>query len=124
MRFGGRWSWAELVLTHRYARRGALQMRFGSADTHRAVVTPKAAAAGRNLFVLGANVTQQCLEADLVDEILLFHAPGPLGERHPPRAFRVIGDRWRLSKAADSSGRPKRRLGMPATETAKQSVAL
>jgi dihydrofolate reductase len=40
-----------------------------SADIREAVATAWDAAAGKNLLVLGANVTQQCLEADLVDEI-------------------------------------------------------
>jgi riboflavin biosynthesis pyrimidine reductase len=38
------------------------------------------AAAGKNLLVLGADVAQQCLEADLVDEIVMLILPIVLGD--------------------------------------------
>jgi dihydrofolate reductase len=43
------------------------------------VSTALAAAQGKNVLVLGANVVQQCLEEDLIDEILLLFVPIPLG---------------------------------------------
>jgi dihydrofolate reductase len=78
--FGGRWSGPEFVLTHRPPPDPPPGLRFLSGDIRRAVTTARAAAGGRNLLVLGANVTQQCLEADLVDEILLFQLPILLGD--------------------------------------------
>jgi dihydrofolate reductase len=78
--FGGRWSGPEFVLTHRPPPDPPPGLRFLSGDIRQAVTTARAAAGGRNLLVLGANVTQQCLEADLVDEILLFQLPVLLGD--------------------------------------------
>jgi dihydrofolate reductase len=51
-----------------------------SGDIREAVATAGTAAGGRNLLMPGANVTQQCLEADLVDEVLLFQLPVLLGD--------------------------------------------
>ncbi len=78
--FGGRWSGPEFVLTHRPPPDPPPGLRFLSGDIREAVATAKAAAGGRNLLLLGGNVTQQCLEADLVDEILLFQLPILLGD--------------------------------------------
>jgi dihydrofolate reductase len=78
--FGGRWSGPEFVLTHRPPPDPPPGLRFLSGDIRQAVATARAAAGGKNLLVLGANVTQQCLEADLVDEILLFQLPLLLGD--------------------------------------------
>lgn len=79
--FGGAWSGAEFVLTHRPppdpSRPGP---RYLSGDVAAAVATASAAASGRNLLVLGANLTQQCLELDLVDEIILLVLPIVLGD--------------------------------------------
>lgn len=44
-----------------------------------AVEIVKQAAGGRNVVVLGANVAKQCLEADLLDEIIVHVAPVLLG---------------------------------------------
>jgi dihydrofolate reductase len=44
-----------------------------------AVVRAKEAAAGANVVVLGANVARQCLEAGLVDEIIVHIAPVLVG---------------------------------------------
>lgn len=78
--FGGRWSGPEFVLTHQPpAVLGRSDIRFLAGDIRNAVGTALAAAGGKNLLVLGANVTQQCLEADLIDEILLFVLPITLG---------------------------------------------
>jgi dihydrofolate reductase len=79
--FGGRWSGAEFVLTHRPPNeRPRPHLSFLSGDITDAVDTALAAAAGKNLLVLGANVTQQCLAADLIDEILLLVLPILLGD--------------------------------------------
>jgi dihydrofolate reductase len=78
--FGGRWSGPEFVLTHRPTPDPRPGLTFLSEDIRQAVATARAAAGAKNLLVLGANVTQQCLEADLVDEILLFQLPVLLGD--------------------------------------------
>jgi dihydrofolate reductase len=53
---------------------------FLSGDVRDAVATALAAADGRDLLVLGANVADQCLEAGRVDEILIHVAPELLGD--------------------------------------------
>lgn len=79
--FGGRWSGPEFVLTHQPpAQPPRSDVRFLAGDIREAVETALAAAAGKNVLVLGANVTQQCLAADLIDEILLFILPITLGD--------------------------------------------
>lgn len=79
--FGGRWSGPEFVLTHRPPSDPVRpSLTFLSGDIRDAVATALSAAAGRNLLVLGANVAQQCLEADLVDEVSLFLLPIVLGD--------------------------------------------
>jgi dihydrofolate reductase len=78
--FGGRWSGPEFVLTHRPSHDPPPGLRFLSGEIGEAVSTARDAAGEGNLLVLGANVTQQCLEADLVDEILLFQLPVLLGD--------------------------------------------
>lgn len=45
-----------------------------------AVAIARQAAAGRSVVVLGANVARQCLEAGLLDEILVHVAPVLLGD--------------------------------------------
>jgi len=79
--FGGRWSGPEFVLTHRPPPEPPRHdVAFLSGDVIDAVATARDAAGGKNLLVLGANVVQQCLEADLVDEVLLLVLPIVLGD--------------------------------------------
>lgn len=78
--FGGRWSGPEFVLTHRPPEPADPSgPRFLDLPVGEAVATARAAAGEGNVLVLGANVAQQCLRADLVDEILLFVLPILLG---------------------------------------------
>jgi dihydrofolate reductase len=49
-------------------------------DIRQAVSTALAAANGKHLLVLGANVVGQCLDEGLVDEIRLHLAPVLLGD--------------------------------------------
>ena len=51
-----------------------------SGDIEKAVATASAAAGGKNLEVLGADVAGQCLRRDLVDEILVYVMPVLLGD--------------------------------------------
>lgn len=78
--FGGRWSGPEFVLTHRPPAQAPGWYTFLEGDIGEAVATALEAASGRNLLVLGAGVAQQCLAADLVDEILLLVLPILLGD--------------------------------------------
>jgi dihydrofolate reductase len=51
-----------------------------SGDIEKAVATASAAAGGKNLEVLGADVAGQCLRHGLVDEILVYVVPVLLGD--------------------------------------------
>ena len=51
-----------------------------SGDIREAVTTALAAAGGKDLEILGADVAAQCLEAGLVDEILVYVLPVLLGD--------------------------------------------
>ena len=80
--FGGAWSGPEFVLTHRPPPAGEAGsgVTFLSVTIEQAVATALAAAGERNLLVLGANVAQQCLAADLVDEMVIMVLPVVLGD--------------------------------------------
>jgi dihydrofolate reductase len=54
--------------------------RFLDAGIDEAVGIAKEAAGGRDVVVLGANVARQCLEAGLLDEIIVHVAPVILGD--------------------------------------------
>jgi dihydrofolate reductase len=53
--------------------------RFLDAGIEEAVALAQEAAGGRNVVVLGANVARQCLEAGLLDEIIVHVAPVLVG---------------------------------------------
>src|SRR5262249_48165079 len=54
--------------------------RFIDVGIEQAVALAREAAGGRNVVVLGANVARQCLEAGLLDEIIVHVAPVLLGD--------------------------------------------
>ena len=54
--------------------------QFLNAEIGEAVEIAKRAAEGRDVVVLGANVARQCLEADLIDEVLVHVTPILLGD--------------------------------------------
>src|SRR5919201_4401362 len=79
--FGGRWSGPIFILTHRPPDDETdPAYSFLSGDIRRAVATALAAARGRKLLVLGANVVDQCLREGLIDEILIHLLPILLGD--------------------------------------------
>ncbi len=53
---------------------------FLSGDIQAAVATARQAAAGKDLLILGADTARQCIEAGLIDEILIHLAPILLGD--------------------------------------------
>jgi dihydrofolate reductase len=75
--YGGAWSGPSFVLTHDPP--ADTGVTFLSGDIEAAVATARAAAGAKNLVVVGANVAAQCLERDLVDEILVIVLPVLLG---------------------------------------------
>ncbi len=78
--FGGKWQGPCVVLTHEPpATSEDPDVRFAT-DLTTAVQWAKEAADGRYVNVLGANVAKQCLEAGLLDEVLVIVAPVLLGD--------------------------------------------
>lgn len=71
--YGGAWSGPVFVLTHRPPEGGAhpAVTFVSSGPIEGAVSAARAAAKGRSVGILGANVAQQCLQAGLVEEILV-----------------------------------------------------
>jgi dihydrofolate reductase len=78
--FGGRWHGPSVVLTHRPpAHTSDPDVTFAT-DLDSAVRIAKDAAGEKYVHVLGANVAEQCLDAGLLDEILVYVAPVLLGD--------------------------------------------
>ncbi|MEU6730493.1 dihydrofolate reductase family protein [Nonomuraea wenchangensis] len=77
--FGGGWSGPQVVLTHHAPAEPVPGVVFAG-DLGTAVATAKEAAGGKYVNVLGADVARQCLEAGVLDEILVFIAPVLLGD--------------------------------------------
>lgn len=77
--FGGQYHGPVFVLTHRPPAEAPAGVTFVG-DLHSAVAQAKEAAGDRYVNVLGANVAKQCIEAGLLDEVLMFFAPALLGD--------------------------------------------
>jgi|SRR4051812_35399021 dihydrofolate reductase len=77
--FGGVWHGPQFVLTHRPPAKAVPDTTFGT-DLDEAVTAARAAAGDRYVNVLGADVARQCLEAGVLDEILMIVAPVLLGD--------------------------------------------
>ncbi len=77
--FGGQYHGPVFVLTHRPPTDPPAGVTFVD-DLHRAVSQAKEAAGDRYVNILGANVAAQCIQAQLLDEVLLFFAPVLLGD--------------------------------------------
>lgn len=76
--FGGQYDGPVVVLTHRIPDEPVTGVTF-SGDLTEAVTLAKEAAGDKYVNVLGADVARQCLQAGLLDEILMFVAPVLLG---------------------------------------------
>jgi dihydrofolate reductase len=77
--FGGGWSGPQFVLTHHAPDAPVPGVTFvGSLES--GVAAAKAAAGGKYVNVLGASTARQCLEAGVLDEILVIMAPVLLGD--------------------------------------------
>ena len=77
--FGGGWSGPQFVLTHHAPDVAVPGVTFVG-DLDSAVAAAKAAAGDKYVNVLGADVARQCLEAGVLDEILVCVAPVLLGD--------------------------------------------
>ena len=68
------------VLTHRPPEEPVPGVTFLTCDLDEAVATARAAAGGKNLEILGADLAAQCLRRGLVDEVLVYVLPVLLGD--------------------------------------------
>ncbi len=85
--FGGSWHGPVIVLTHRPPAEPYPDTTFVT-DLPAAVTAARDAAGEKYVSILGADVARQCLEAGLVDEVLVYVVPVLLGDgvplfRHP-----------------------------------------
>ena len=80
--FGGQYQGPVVVLTHRPPADPPADTTFCS-DLRSAVDQAKEAAGDKYVTILGANVARQCLEAGLLDEVLVLVAPVLLGDGVP-----------------------------------------
>jgi dihydrofolate reductase len=55
-------------------------IRFVSGDLAGVVRTARSAAEGKNVVLFGASIPQQCIQADLLDEIVIHLVPVLLGD--------------------------------------------
>lgn len=78
--FGGQWHGPAIVLTHEPPSGPVAPGLTFAGDLESAVRLAKEAAGGKYVNVLGANVAKQCLDAGLLDEILVLIAPVLLGD--------------------------------------------
>src|SRR5215217_86094 len=79
--FGGAWSGPQFVLTHDPPDdEEDPSISFVSGDIGSAVATARENAEGKNVAIFGADIAIQCLDAGLVDEIMLFVLPVILGD--------------------------------------------
>jgi dihydrofolate reductase len=79
--YGGAWSGPVFVLTHDPPRsRHHPAIRFISGELADALRTARSAAEGKNVVLFGASIPQQCIQADLLDEIVIHVLPVLLGD--------------------------------------------
>jgi dihydrofolate reductase len=78
--YGGRWHGPSVVLTHEPPTNETDPDARFATDLVSAVDLAKQAAGSSYVNVLGANVAKQCLQAGLLDEILVIVAPVLLGD--------------------------------------------
>lgn len=77
--FGGGWDGPQFVLTHRPPADSSPGVTFvGDIDT--AIAQSRAAAGGKYVNILGANVAAQCLRSGVVDEVMVTVTPVLLGD--------------------------------------------
>jgi dihydrofolate reductase len=77
--FGGGWSGPQFVVTHHPPETPVPDVTFVK-DLDSGVAASKAAAGDKYVNVLGANIAHQCLDAGVLDEILVIITPVMLGD--------------------------------------------
>lgn len=104
--FGGTWSGPQFVLTHHVPDAPVPGVTFVG-ELAAGVAAAKAAAGDGYVNVLGADVARQCVEAGLLDELLVLVAPVLLGDGvrlfEHPGGTNVKLERLRATAAAQST---------------------
>lgn len=104
--FGGAWSGPQFVLTHTPPDEDIPDVTF-VADLETGIAEAKAAAGEKYVNVLGAETARQCLDAGLLDEILVSIAPVLLGDGtrlfDHPGGRHVALERIRLTEAPQAT---------------------
>jgi dihydrofolate reductase len=78
--YGGAYDGRVFVLTHRPPDAGAEpRITFVSDGIEAALATAQAAAGGRDVGIFGSSLSRQCLEAGLLDELVIHLVPVLLG---------------------------------------------
>jgi dihydrofolate reductase len=99
--YGGAWNGPQFVLTHDAPENAREGFTFVGGDIAAAVATVQAAAGDGYVALLGATVARECLEAGLLDEILVHLAPVLLGDGvrlfSHPGGTNVVLDRIRAT---------------------------
>lgn len=78
--FGGKWSGPVFVLSHDAAQFEPTPGVTFLSDLDAAVAAAKDASGGKYVNVLGATVARSCMEANLLDEIMVYVAPVLIGD--------------------------------------------
>ena len=78
--YGGAWTGPQFVLSHHPPENPPAGFTFLSGDIEEAVATAKAAAGDKYVVVLGADTARSCLNAGVLDEVLVHIAPVLLGD--------------------------------------------
>jgi dihydrofolate reductase len=78
--YGGAWTGPQFVLTHHPPKDPPAGFTFLSGDIEDAVAAAKAAAGDKYVVVLGADTARSCLNAGVLDEVLVHLAPVLLGD--------------------------------------------
>jgi len=78
--YGGAWTGPMFVLTHDTPEDAAAGFTFVSGDISKAVATAKVAAGDKYVVVFGASTAQECLDAGVLNEVLVHIARVLLGD--------------------------------------------
>jgi dihydrofolate reductase len=85
--YGGDWDGQVFVLTHRPAEEEDSRISFASEGLQEAVGAAQQSAGDKDVGIFGGSLTRQCLDAGLLDELVLHVAPVLLGS-----GVRLFGD--------------------------------
>jgi dihydrofolate reductase len=85
--YGGEWNGQVFVRTHRSAEEDDSRISFVSGGIEEAVGAAQESAGDKDVGIFGGSLTRQCLDAGLLDEIVVHLAPVLLGS-----GVRLFGD--------------------------------